>query len=176
MTVGQAVKIAAVRAGLGVLLVGGGAFAVVQLGRSDAALFWSWAYMFGARIAAWWLVGAALVRLRGHRLVGWIVGGTAMNAAIDLAVVAGLGKGWVYPTAAALALAAFVAILHKTGRRDALRLRFADYPTCAKCTYNLTGNLSGICPECGTPITSPSICRPADTSHGSRLGRTADRA
>jgi hypothetical protein len=25
---------------------------------------------------------------------------------------------------------------------------------CAKCGYNLTGNVSGVCPECGTPITS----------------------
>jgi hypothetical protein len=25
-------------------------------------------------------------------------------------------------------------------------------PNCAKCGYNLTGNISGICPECGTPI------------------------
>jgi hypothetical protein len=24
-------------------------------------------------------------------------------------------------------------------------------PQCASCGYNLTGNLSGICPECGTP-------------------------
>ena len=25
-------------------------------------------------------------------------------------------------------------------------------PRCAKCEYNLTGNVSGICPECGTAI------------------------
>jgi len=25
-------------------------------------------------------------------------------------------------------------------------------PTCEKCGYNLTGNVSGICPECGRPI------------------------
>ena len=25
-------------------------------------------------------------------------------------------------------------------------------PTCLECGYNLTGNTSGICPECGTPI------------------------
>lgn len=27
-----------------------------------------------------------------------------------------------------------------------------DAPHCHKCGYNLTGNISGICPECGTPI------------------------
>lgn len=26
---------------------------------------------------------------------------------------------------------------------------------CSTCSYNLTGNLSGICPECGTPIADP---------------------
>lgn len=24
---------------------------------------------------------------------------------------------------------------------------------CAKCGYNLTANVSGTCPECGTPVT-----------------------
>jgi len=27
---------------------------------------------------------------------------------------------------------------------------------CAVCEYNLTGNLSGVCPECGTPVVCPS--------------------
>lgn len=26
---------------------------------------------------------------------------------------------------------------------------------CVRCSYNLTGNLSGVCPECGTPIKYP---------------------
>jgi len=25
-------------------------------------------------------------------------------------------------------------------------------PTCTKCHYNLTGNTSGVCPECGSPV------------------------
>jgi hypothetical protein len=28
-------------------------------------------------------------------------------------------------------------------------------PTCARCAYNLTGNESGVCPECGTPMHFP---------------------
>jgi len=28
-------------------------------------------------------------------------------------------------------------------------------PQCLKCGYDLTGNVSGRCPECGTPIASP---------------------
>jgi len=27
---------------------------------------------------------------------------------------------------------------------------------CRSCRYNLTGNISGICPECGSPITPPA--------------------
>lgn len=30
-----------------------------------------------------------------------------------------------------------------------------DHPTCAACGYNLTGNESKICPECGQPFTPP---------------------
>lgn len=28
-----------------------------------------------------------------------------------------------------------------------------EFPACAKCGYDLTGNASGTCPECGTPTT-----------------------
>lgn len=28
-------------------------------------------------------------------------------------------------------------------------------PQCRKCSYNLTGNVSGVCPECGTAIGQP---------------------
>jgi len=37
-----------------------------------------------------------------------------------------------------------------------LDLRRAAPGQCHRCRYNLTGNTSGICPECGTPITSES--------------------
>ena len=30
---------------------------------------------------------------------------------------------------------------------------------CRRCGYNLTGNVSGICPECGTPIAKPQLQR-----------------
>ena len=28
--------------------------------------------------------------------------------------------------------------------------------SCANCGYNLTGNVSGVCPECGTEIPKPA--------------------
>jgi len=30
---------------------------------------------------------------------------------------------------------------------------------CRTCVYNLTGNQSGICPECGTPLSSTALSR-----------------
>ena len=30
-----------------------------------------------------------------------------------------------------------------------------EYPKCRECGYNLTGNVSGVCPECGTEIEQP---------------------
>ena len=33
-------------------------------------------------------------------------------------------------------------------------------PHCPNCDYNLTGNVSGICPECGTPIPADLVRRP----------------
>ena len=38
-------------------------------------------------------------------------------------------------------------VFYRTKRR--MRIRTGN---CPKCNYNLTGNTSGICPECGTPI------------------------
>jgi hypothetical protein len=30
-----------------------------------------------------------------------------------------------------------------------------DYDCCQECGYNLTGNVSGVCPECGTGVKKP---------------------
>jgi len=48
------------------------------------------------------------------------------------------------PFAIVLSVATLVAFAF--GRRR------AQAGCCAFCNYNLTGNISGICPECGTPI------------------------
>ncbi|HEY8747029.1 MAG TPA: hypothetical protein VIM11_03575 [Tepidisphaeraceae bacterium] len=37
------------------------------------------------------------------------------------------------------------------------RKRISFCPTCPNCTYNLTGNTSGVCPECGAPISPSSL-------------------
>lgn len=42
------------------------------------------------------------------------------------------------------------------GTRIRKRIRPWPYPCCTKCTYNLTGNVSGNYPECGTRVPSNS--------------------
>ncbi len=54
----------------------------------------------------------------------WI---TVLNAAVYGVVVAGVG--W-----------------------NIMRTRVVVGNSCAQCSYDLTGNVSGVCPECGTPV------------------------
>ena len=58
----------------------------------------------------------------------------------------------VVPFWAACALSGVVPALWLWRYRRDRRVRSDGMPHCAKCDYNLTGNVSGICPECGTPI------------------------
>jgi len=37
-------------------------------------------------------------------------------------------------------------------RKAVLLMSATDHPQCTRCGYNLTGNVSGICPECGLRI------------------------
>ena len=150
MTGRQAVGLAALRAGLGLLLVGGGAAAFLNWGGASGALA-GWVYLYVARVLAWWIVGR-VAGLRGKRMIGWIVAGEAINIAFDVAVVAGLWQGAWAPALAVALIATFIYWLERRGRRLELRNRFSSHPVCRKCQYNLTGNLSGICPECGTAI------------------------
>ncbi len=47
--------------------------------------------------------------------------------------------------------ASFVALVFAIRRS---RERNAPFPRCASCGYNLTGNRSGVCPECGETVTA----------------------
>ena len=156
MSFGRAAKLALARAGLGVLLVGVG-IAVIMTTGTDAALAWSWVYLYAGRVAAWFVVGRRGAELRGRRLVGWVVSGTLINAAFDFAAVAGLVAGWLWPAAVLAALVAFIAVLDRVGRRASLRARFADARFCMNCRYDLTGNLSGCCPECSNPVATTAL-------------------
>ena len=54
------------------------------------------------------------------------------------------------PSTAALGVAGVVAYV-VSERRDARRLRRVLRGRCESCDYDLTGNVSGVCPECGVP-------------------------
>ena len=151
MSFRRAAMLALARAGLGVVLLAVGAAAVMITG-SDTVLALSWLYLYTGRIAAWFVVGRWGAVLRGRRLVGWIVSGTLINAAFDFAAVAGLFDGWAWPAAVLTALAVFIAVLDRVGRRASLQARFADSQFCSVCRYDLTGNLSGRCPECSASV------------------------
>lgn len=56
-------------------------------------------------------------------------------------MVVGLGRLLV------ASICASVAMTHTTGR-----FRIETYGVCIRCGYNLTGNMSGRCPECGTDV------------------------
>ena len=151
MTVRQAIRLTLWRAGLGILLVGGGVLVLMAM-KTKAGAQAGWVWLYVARLAAWWMVGSWGAQLRGRRLVGWIISGTALNVTFDVAAVGGLVAGWTFPVAVLAGIAVFVSILDKVGQRAKLKARFSTDPLCSQCQYNLTGNLSGICPECGTPI------------------------
>lgn len=155
MSFRRAITLAFYRAILGVALVGGGAavlFFVATTGRTPGLVGVSWAYLYVARIIAWLIVGRNGAGLHGNRLVGWIVAGTLLNVGFDVAVVAGLFGGWEAASVVVAVILGCIAVLHVVGRRSSLKTRFWDHPFCKKCEYNLTGNVSGTCPECGTSV------------------------
>lgn len=88
----------------------------------------------------------SLIALAGLLTIGisWLVGGflvhgfTGVRSIVgDVITIAGLIAGPVIIIVGNV-------ILYR---------RYADpYPRCQKCGYNLTGNVSGVCPECGTKI------------------------
>ena len=40
----------------------------------------------------------------------------------------------------------------RRGYRDAVRADWRKHGRCPACGYSLTGNVSGVCPECGTRV------------------------
>jgi len=138
------------RMGFGVAIFGGG-WMMTRYVPNDIAVIGTWVYLYGARLAAWWVVGKFGARLRGRRLIGWTISGTLINVTFDVAVVFGVFAG-PWPASAFVAgILAFLVPLHVIGRRASLRARFGAI-VCLRCQYDLTGNLSGICPECGEPV------------------------
>ena len=60
--------------------------------------------------------------------------------------------------AAAAALAIVLArMAYRSVRRHQMEAMEPREPYCPHCGYNLTGNVSGTCPECGTKIERPPL-------------------
>lgn len=147
MTPKRAVVIAGVRAVVGLVLV---AALYATLAIAGPGEWLSWSALMAERAVAWLVIGRCLAHLRGRRLAGWTISGTAIDAAYDAAIGASLLVGWAPHAIAGAAIALFVAGLTVVGRRRALKARFNQgAPACLRCAYDLTGNRSGICPECG---------------------------
>jgi hypothetical protein len=73
---------------------------------------------------------------------------------------------WLLPgVVAALAVYLVIWLVRRRITRN-LRQQLTErgLPTCMACGYDLTGNLSGVCPECGAacPADTPGITEPTD--------------
>lgn len=152
MTTGQAVSLAFLRTLVGVPFSLAGIFLTSgQLGVPSAFVPVSIGWLVLSRLAAWCLIFAFYAKLSGRRLAAWVGFGTLLNLLLDGAFAVNLIAGPIGLLAFALP-ALLISVLDIRGSRRELQARFGGAPRCAKCQYNLTGNLSGICPECGTPI------------------------
>ncbi|MFH1746771.1 MAG: hypothetical protein ABIG44_06965 [Planctomycetota bacterium] len=98
-------------------------------------------------------------------LVYWLIaGGTQVAAQVAVGVpLTRLWRSWghynwfvVWGQSIILALLACVVIVWLVRRRITRNLRVKltrhGHPTCLRCGYNLTGNVSGRCSECGADV------------------------
>lgn len=150
-------RFTASRSGVGrVVLLGAWLVLVVAL---PAA----WMFLLAERYTVWTLIGWHLP-LQGRRLIGFVCSGVGIDIFMDINVaLAGLFGVSSVPLGAwggvvvllmleAGALGAFLYPLYRIGRRRSLRARFFAKDVCRSCGYDLTGNVTGVCPECGTAI------------------------
>lgn len=112
--------------------------ALWEMGR-DAGNPASWRYWAAVASCA---VGALAVGALARFLLGYVIWPPWVERLIYFAAMGG-------------GLFLIIRYLHRRGARQELRakLRKSGVPVCLKCGYNLTGNTTGVCPECGEPST-----------------------
>ncbi len=118
--------------------------------------------MYVTRVGAWLFVGR-LMRVRGRGLVGFVLSGLWIDLALDLAILAAgvgsqsgddsvlLASGFGL-LIAVIMLGPLLIPLCGSSKSMALLARFPPSCVCRMCGYDLTGNVTGVCPECGTAI------------------------
>ncbi len=156
ITRSQTVKLAAARIGMGMVFVGGGTWVSLVVGDPFGVLL---CYIVVARITIWWVVGKHMLILSSKRLFGWIVAGMIIDTAFDVMINRefliksdNYYHGVLLTLPVVVPVAIFVYFINRRGKRPELVEQFDPSQFCQTCKYNLTGNLTGICPECGTPI------------------------
>ncbi|MCE9590737.1 MAG: hypothetical protein K8S99_09460 [Planctomycetes bacterium] len=151
--------LALLRAGVGAVIIGACAFVlafVPGVTGGGKTMYQAWSLLIAERLGIWYLIGAYCAALTDRRLLGWTLSGTAIDMAYDVGIVYGMDDNLWINGVILIGLVAFLVPLHIIGRRNELRNQFSREPRCRKCSYNLTGNLSGMCPECGEPVRAAS--------------------
>ena len=110
-----------------------------------------WGTLGAERLGLWFCLGK-YAGLGSRRLVGWTLSGVCIDLAYDVAVGVALADQWPIHVGILAGVAVFIYALHRIGRRRSLVARFDATPRCARCAYDLTANVSGVCPECGTAV------------------------
>ncbi len=82
---------------------------------------------------------------------------------------------WTIPVVAPICAGTVGALAYRARLRRSLRDMLAKLAPFCKCGYNLTGNVSGRCPECGKDVPSPAKERRRCTSAGRRSRRVGSR-
>ncbi len=109
-----------------------------QAADDTKGLFWTFGLVVIALIVVWRFLRVPLLAWISHQIVlGWF-------AQLCLDVLMGAVVG-------ILAILIAMRLHHRSVRRSLRRQLNNDVsePTCMACGYNLTGNRSGTCPECG---------------------------
>lgn len=107
-----------------------------------------WLVVLCLRATAWFIVGAVINGLDRRSLWMLVACGVGVDIAVDIALVLGVIAGvWLYVLLFVVVLAIFSASL--LPRSTSAEGNDGGPRRCGSCGYDLRGNRSGRCPECG---------------------------
>lgn len=109
-----------------------------------AVVIWWAAYVFRRRWPSFAIV------LAGTAGVLLLIGGAPSGHVLEPGrlVIEASGR----PTLLQIIAGAYDLLILSVGLLIAIQPRGSYANACHRCRYDLTGNLSGLCPECGTPV------------------------